>query len=539
MNYKVLYRKYRPNDFDSLIGQNHIVEILKNSIKNDKISHAYIFSGPRGTGKTSTARILAKSVNCLNPKDGCACGECENCKLFSSSPDIIEIDAASNNGVDEIRELINNVKIMPTSFKYKVYIIDEVHMLSTSAFNALLLTLEEPPEHVIFILATTNIENVPITILSRCQKFDFKRITVDDMLERLKYICKEEKIDYEENALKEIAIIADGGLRDALGILDQLSKNEEKITLDLVTKEIGTVSKKEIENLIKAIDDNDLKTINTTFTKFQDINLNYKVIIKKLIEVISEISVKVLENNKNSRLTFDDYKHMVMELNEVMNKVNISTNPYILIKMILLSYFQKDNNIVISKVSDVKELPKEEPKKEEVKTEVIKEKPQEENVDNSEFINIRINNSFVDATKTYLSSAKKNWTKLVSDTTNMKIKGLIADTIPVTSSNEYTIIQSTIDNQTDELNNNIDVIEKEYKKVTDDVKKIIFIDKNRWDNEKKNYITKIKDGYKYELMPEVKQKKVVSKKNPNNLEKIAQDIFCIDKIEIEGKDDIK
>ena len=222
MNYKVLYRKYRPNNFDSLIGQKHVVEILKNSIKENKVAHAYLFSGPRGTGKTSTARILAKTINCLNNKNGVACEECENCKSFGTNPDIIEIDAASNNGVEEIRELINNVKIMPTSLKYKIYIIDEVHMLSQSAFNALLLTLEEPPEHVIFILATTNLESVPITILSRCQRFDFRKINEKDIIDRLEYICKEENISYELDGLKEIAILADGGLRDALSILDQL-----------------------------------------------------------------------------------------------------------------------------------------------------------------------------------------------------------------------------------------------------------------------------------------------------------------------------
>ena len=247
MNYKVLYRKYRPDSFDSLIGQKHIVEILKNSIKENRLAHAYLFSGPRGTGKTSTARILAKAINCRNNKSGFACGECDSCLTFNGNPDIIEIDAASNNGVDEIRELINNVKIMPTSLKYKVYIIDEVHMLSASAFNALLLTLEEPPEHVVFILATTNLESVPITIVSRCQRFEFHRITEDDIVDRLKYVCDSEGIKYEEDGLREIAILADGGLRDALSILDQLSKNEEVITNTLVSNEIGSISNKKID----------------------------------------------------------------------------------------------------------------------------------------------------------------------------------------------------------------------------------------------------------------------------------------------------
>ena len=275
MNYKVLYRKYRPDGFDNLVGQKHVVDILKNSIKEKRIAHAYLFSGPRGTGKTSTARILAKSVNCLNNKDGVACGECESCLAFNGNPDIIEIDAASNNGVEEIRELINNVKIMPTSLKYKVYIIDEVHMLSQSAFNALLLTLEEPPEHVLFILATTNLESVPITIVSRCQRFEFHRITENDIIERLKFVCDEEKIKYEDDGLKEIATLADGGLRDALSILDQLSKNDEVITSKLVSEEIGSISNKKIDDLIKYLDKNDIQGVEEVFNHLHSVNLNY------------------------------------------------------------------------------------------------------------------------------------------------------------------------------------------------------------------------------------------------------------------------
>lgn len=193
MDYQVLYRKYRPKNFDEIIGQNHVTTILKNSIINDKLAHTYIFTGPRGTGKTSSARIFAKTLNCKNLKDGICCDECENCLNFSSSPDIIELDAASNNGVENIREIIDNVNVAPTYNKYKIYIIDEAHMLSTSAWNAFLKTLEEPPESVIFILATTEIKKVPITVLSRCQRFDFKRIDSEEIKMNLVNICKKEK----------------------------------------------------------------------------------------------------------------------------------------------------------------------------------------------------------------------------------------------------------------------------------------------------------------------------------------------------------
>ena len=390
MNYKVLYRKYRPNGFDTLIGQKHVVEILKNSIKEQKLAHAYLFSGPRGTGKTSTARILAKSVNCLDNKNGIACEKCENCLSFNGNPDIIEIDAASNNGVDEIRELINNVKIMPTSLKYKVYIIDEVHMLSQSAFNALLLTLEEPPEHVIFILATTNLESVPITIVSRCQRFEFHRITDKDIVERLKFVCDEENIKYEDDGLKEIAILADGGLRDALSILDQLSKNEEVITSTLVANEIGSISNKKIEDLVQSLGENDILNIEKIFDELQSSNLNYKVFVKKVIEVLSNLGVKLLTSPDVSRLSFDDCKNLVLELNNILMKINISVNPYILIKMVMLGYVEKTNNF--NKVS-IKKIPEIREKNEEVKTEkIIKKEPV--NTEKNLKVDIRINNIF-------------------------------------------------------------------------------------------------------------------------------------------------
>ena len=264
MAYKSLYRKYRPLKFEDVYGQEFIIKTLSNAIKNNKIGHAYLFCGTRGTGKTTIAKIFARSVNCLKPLDNMPCGKCEICLNENTDeiPDIIEIDAASNNGVDEIRELKNKIKLVPNLCKYKVYIIDEVHMLSTGAFNALLKTLEEPPEHVIFILATTEPQKLPITIISRCQRFDFKKINISDIKERLKFIAKEEKIKIDDLALDEIAKISDGAMRDAIGLLDQISSfTDSKITLEDIYMVRGSVSYNTILTLLDNLVDNNIKEL--------------------------------------------------------------------------------------------------------------------------------------------------------------------------------------------------------------------------------------------------------------------------------------
>lgn len=244
MAYMALYRKWRPQDFSDLIGQEHISETLSNAISTGKVAHAYLFSGPRGTGKTSTAKILAKALNCEHGPTPTPCNQCVCCQKINdgSFMDVFEIDAASNRGIDEIRDLRETVKFAPVDGKYKVYIIDEVHMLTTEAFNALLKTLEEPPSHVVFILATTEVHKVPITIQSRCQRYDFKRITKDDILKRLVMITDEMGLNADKDALSIIAIQADGGMRDALSLLDQcLAFTKDELTVTQVRKVLGLV----------------------------------------------------------------------------------------------------------------------------------------------------------------------------------------------------------------------------------------------------------------------------------------------------------
>ncbi len=239
--YKALYRKYRPLEFSDVVGQEHITKILANQVNGGNVSHAYLFTGSRGTGKTTCAKILAKAVNCLSPKDGNPCGECENCKAIGAEtlPDVLEIDAASNNGVDDMRELRERIVFAPQQAKYKVYIIDEVHMLSNSASNALLKTLEEPPAHAIFILATTEVQSLLSTILSRCQRYDFKRIEPEDIVKRIQYVCSQEGLQITEGAASTIASVCDGGMRDALSILDLCAAASREIDEALVNNICG------------------------------------------------------------------------------------------------------------------------------------------------------------------------------------------------------------------------------------------------------------------------------------------------------------
>ena len=544
MSYRVLYRKYRPDSFDNLIGQRSIVEILKNSIIENKIAHAYLFSGPRGTGKTSTARILAKAINCLNNKDGLACGECENCLAFNGNPDIIEIDAASNNGVEEIRELINNVKIMPTSLKYKVYIIDEVHMLSQSAFNALLLTLEEPPAHVVFILATTNIESVPITILSRCQRFDFKKINEEDILKQMEDICEKECISYDVEGLREIAILSDGGLRDALSVLDQVSKNATTITSDLVIKEVGSISNKNIADLVEAIDNFDYKTIDQILSNFQENNLNYKVVIKKLVMELARKAVDILNNGSSGNLKYDMCKKIILELNDLMNKININIEPYLLIKVLILGYVNVSDNNSINEINLDLNKDKEKNRKIEENIEKVENRNQEnaqkkpENIQNEEnkelsnlekIIDIRINNCFVDASKKYLGDIQEKWDSFINNLSSALIRGLVSDTKVVTASSKYAIIMTTIKHKDKEINEKLDEVINLFNEFINDKYTLVFIDEEKWNLEKEKYINNLKNKHKYEYIEEI----IENASPKSDINDIIGDVFDIEKVEIE------
>ena len=294
MEYKALYRRFRPLVFADVIGQEHISNTLKNQIQNNRVAHAYLFSGGRGSGKTTTAKILARAVNCLNPKNGEPCNECEICRqaLEGSLTDVSEIDAASNNGVDNIRDIREEVEYVPTNSKYRVYIIDEVHMLSTGAFNALLKTLEEPPKHVIFILATTEPQKLPVTILSRCQRFDFRRISNSNIVKRLTYICDEINVEAEENALKLIAKMSDGAMRDAISLLDRcIADGDTKITEDKIRKLIGMPEFEYLSGMMEKILTHDINGVLSMTEKIINEGKDLEFYTSELIKFVRDLMV--------------------------------------------------------------------------------------------------------------------------------------------------------------------------------------------------------------------------------------------------------
>ena len=360
MGYTALYRKYRPMNFEEVVGQEHITRTLKNQIMANRVGHAYLFNGGRGTGKTSSAKILARAVNCLNPQEGEPCNECEICKsaLAGTLTDIVEMDAASNNSVEDIRSIREEVNFLPTKAKYRVYIIDEVHMLSTGAFNALLKTLEEPPEHVKFILATTEPQKLPPTILSRCQRFDFKKIGKEYIKQRLEYICKENQIEITNEALELIAILAEGALRDALSILERcMQENTQKINEDIVKDLVGIPKLTYIYEITKSIIEknveNAIQNTNKVLEEGKDVNALLLEIIKFIKDVlILKISSKIdiysqeeqeYMKNISEEISKEQLMHLIYELSELQNDLKWSTQKTILLEAGIIKLCSENN----------------------------------------------------------------------------------------------------------------------------------------------------------------------------------------------------
>ena len=358
MAYTALYRKFRPLKFEDFAGQEHITRTLKNQIIADRVGHAYLFNGGRGTGKTSAAKILARAVNCLNPKDGEPCNECEICReiLNGSLTDVVEMDAASNNSVDDIRSIREEVNFLPTKAKYRVYIIDEVHMLSPGAFNALLKTLEEPPEHVKFILATTEPQKLPNTILSRCQRFDFKKISEEDIIKRLKVICKESDIKITEDALNTIAVLSEGGMRDAISILERCIQDGDKEIVDDKIKELVGIPKIEYinkitESIIEKDEEKALNTVEEVIADGKDLYNFLWEIIKYVKDILLfKVQGKVSLYNENEQNYIKDIAgiaekeelfDIIYKLSELENDIKWSTQKNIMFEAGILKLIAK------------------------------------------------------------------------------------------------------------------------------------------------------------------------------------------------------
>lgn len=344
MNYQALYRMFRPQSFQDVVGQEHVTKTLRNAISKGKQSHAYIFSGPRGTGKTSIAKVFAKAINCLNPQDGEPCNECAICKGITqgTNGDVIEIDAASNNGVDEIRNIRDKVKYAPSESKYKVYIIDEVHMLTTGAFNALLKTLEEPPAHAIFILATTEPHKIPPTIISRAQRFDFKAIGTEQITDRLRFVAEEQQLDYDNEALEFIAKASEGGMRDALSIMDQaIAFGDEHLTLQDALDVTGSVDEAALNELFKDVVDGNVKNAFTRYHQFISEGKEVNRLINDMIYFVRDtIMNKTVNNHAESdalmNFDLDMLYHMIDIINDTLVSIRFSVNQNVHFEVLLV-----------------------------------------------------------------------------------------------------------------------------------------------------------------------------------------------------------
>mgnify|MGYP002559243590 CR=1 FL=1 len=528
MEYLALYRKYRPTKFSDVVSQESILKILTNSIKEGKISHAYLFSGPRGTGKTTIAKLLAKTVNCLNLNDDLTtCGKCENClDILNNSSDIIEIDAASNNGVDEIRELKSKINLVPSKLKYKVYIIDEVHMLSISAFNALLKTLEEPPSHVIFILATTEFYKVPVTIVSRCQCLSFTRIKTSSIEARLKEIANLEKIPITDEAIHEIAVYSDGGMRDALGMLDKLSSYSlEKITLNDFLSINGLISKTDLDDFIQSILSKNNEEVIQKLNQFDELGYDFS----KLIEMLMKETRDLLVNNyilKTEKYNSLDLSNLIICLNETYNMLKEAANRRIIFEVKLLSFMNTSKNTIIPKTvaknAEVEPLPtdkeklknisQEIPKKEEFALPTQKTPGNKNNCEKKYQIDEhikrqRINNTFALASKLLKNIVLTNWKNLNNYLTDLKygeVAGLLKDCEVGVVSNTNMILVSKYESVIEKVYENYTIVLELLKKIQDNDYVIVLLNETDFQNEVLNYKEHMHDKNYYTYQAEEK-----------------------------------
>lgn len=542
--YHALYRKYRPMTFDDVVGQDSIVTTLRNSIINKTFSHAYMFFGPRGTGKTTISKIFARSINCEEPIDGCTCGKCPKClhSFEKECVDIIEIDAASNNGVDEIRELKNKISLVPAELKYKVYIIDEVHMLSIGAFNALLKTLEEPPEHAIFILATTDLQKVPETIISRCQCFSFKRISENAIVDRMKFITENEDISIEADVLHDIAKFSDGGMRDALGLLDKLSSyTDKKITSDSFAELNGTITKGDLEKFVDNILSNNIGEILTYIVDINNSGKNLIQVIIQLLDYLQDTLFSYYVNNVELKYPVDKIISLANVINDKLFDIKKSSNPRIYIEMLLIDFCEKNKNFNSVEIISREIIPNKELTNNSIKdsqtivraenhakndTVVIDTNVKKDNdssdkitinkefspsIDKKVILNLndimkaRVNNIMATADKSILKDVIDKM-PIFNDYTFDSEIGFAAcallDTKVRAASNIGIILSYEYDSIVKQNLLNLEKISEVYNKLNKTDYKLAIISDLEWDKAKSDYIKTIKSGGSYSLIEE-------------------------------------
>lgn len=577
MAYQALYRKYRPHSFEDFIDQDNVKRILVNSIKNNKISHAYLFSGPRGIGKTSMAKIFAKAINCLNfNENGDVCDNCANCiEANDNSVDIIEIDAASNNGVDQIRDLKNKISIVPSKLKYKVYIIDEVHMLTNSAFNALLKTLEEPPSHVVFILATTEFYEVPETIVSRCQCYSFSRITLKSLEKRLKYIADEEKILINDDAITEIAHYSNGGLRDAIGMLDKLNSfTNDKITVDVFKSINGMISQDEIESFYNDIISKNLIGILEMIDRINEQGYDFKNFIEREMLLVRDkiINYYVKKEQINGDIT--ENVELITVFNDILNRLKDAVNPMVVVQIYILKHVEGVKIIsreIKNAENDTKIISQEiknSPNSEKIiSREIISESNlplnskliQNSNVDNNSIKNvksvqnsaktmlndaksvqivineenrqIRINNSMASANINYKKELTAIWSNLeryFMDDKYSKVAQLLSDTTPMVVGSKYAILTTISDGFINNIYSNLAIVEEFIKQIYKPLS-IVVVKNDEFEVIKNKYIEDKKNNIVYQIKEECG--KLVNEQN--NLINQAINLFGSDMVEIE------
>lgn len=578
MSYTALYRKYRPSNFSNVVGQKVVVNILKNSLMTGHISHAYLFAGPRGTGKTSIAKIFAKAVNCLDFHND-ICGKCENCiNLEKNDIDIIEIDAASNNGVEEIRTIRDNVKLLPSFCKYKIYIIDEVHMLSTGAFNALLKTLEEPPSHVIFILATTEMNKIPLTVLSRCQRFDFTRLSVDDISSRLKFILNSENKSLSDDVINYISTVSDGGLRDAINLLDQvLSLENDNVTIDDIDDLNGNISKSIVNNLLNCLVNSDYTEILNIINMLSSKGRNFNDLVDKMLILIRDISINkevsnYFDKDYSTLLTKYNINHnqimlLTKILNELKTELKNSSDQKLLVEIYFLNLSNKvnendqnifssndvkinsqfinaSNNISYTSTKESNALdsindtfhvnsnnsvePADNAISFEKNPDVVSMKNNYESIKN-----VRVNNVLSGANKEILKAVTKEFESIndyISSKKYNSIAILLADSKIVCASDLYLMFSLNEKSSLDIFYENIKLIELLINEFFSKPYKVVGITNTEWQNTKIDYINKIKNGEKYVFIEENDVKLDVD--NNNDAQDFAMDVFGEDTVSV-------